>query len=121
MNSNKSIWHFVISIIFLFITLFVFAFNEENGDFNAVTMYFVVFGLVPVAFGVASNQIIHFSSRFFRESKLEFISYILPSVLFFIVFLLVGKQFKGMIASFSVISTIINGVFYFVDLNKTNS
>ena len=115
MNRKKSIVHFVISLALLFVGLFVFANKAESGDTNAASMYLVVFGFLPFVFWLSSYGIIRISIKFIQNSKWEFISYILPSLIFLVVVFLIGEQYKGLILVFIIISTIINTFFYFVE------
>jgi hypothetical protein len=115
MNRKKSIVHFVISLALLFVGLFVFAINTENGDTNAASMYLVVFGFLPFVFWLSSYGIIRLSFKFIQNSKWEFISYILPSLIFLVVVFLIGEQYQGLIWVLIIISTLINTFFYFVE------
>ena len=115
MNRKKSIVHFVISLALLFVGLFVFAIKAESGDTNAASMYLVVFGFLPFVFWLSSYGIIKISFKFIQNSKWEFISYILPSLIFLVVIFLIGEQYKGLIWVFIIISTLINSFFYFAE------
>ena len=115
MNNKKSIVHFIISLILLFICLFVFATKAESEDINAVSMYLVVFGFLPFVFWLSSYSIIRISLKFIQSNKWEFIPYILPSLIFLVVIFLIGEQYRGLIWVFIIISTLINSFFYFVE------
>jgi hypothetical protein len=115
MNNKKSIVHFIISLILLFICLFVFATKAESEDINAVSMYLVVFGFLPFVFWLSSYSIIRISLKFIQSNKWEFIPYILPSLIFVAIVFLIGDRYKDLIWTFIGISTAINALFYFVE------
>jgi hypothetical protein len=74
-------------LIALFVTLWVFAMNSENGDHNSALMYFVV--LYPVVFGyVLVNSIILFILRKrLPGKKFRIILFLVSPLLSFLVFL----------------------------------
>ena len=45
----------LLGIIFSLIVLWVIAYNNENGDVNAVSMYFLVYGIFGVLLGVLNG------------------------------------------------------------------
>jgi hypothetical protein len=78
---------FLISLILSIVTMTVLANRSENGNINAVSMYFVVF-LIPVLFMVALNVLYILCIRDIRKPASKLILSFLPLCVFILLCLM---------------------------------
>ncbi len=114
MSKTNNIWFFFITTLSLLVAIFQFGMETESGDKNAASMYVLVFGFLSFLFwGVSFFFMITLKSYFIRK-RLSVLSVLLPSIIFIVSFYFVSEVHKQMILLLSIVSTIINIIFYFI-------
>jgi hypothetical protein len=79
----KAKYIILLGLLLSLVTLFIIAAGEENGDANAISMYFVVF-LVPVIIISLFNGIFIYSLNYHKNRNRKIIFSFIPLVLLII-------------------------------------
>ena len=112
MSIKDNIWFFFITVFSILIGIFQFALAKENGDSNAASMYLVVFGILSFICWGVSFFFMSVCKSFFRNRKMDFLSFVIPSLLFLASLLFVDRIYFGMVVLVTCISSMINLFFY---------
>jgi hypothetical protein len=90
MTLRQILYNWLFVLVGLVITILIYALENEQGDWNAASMYFTV-SFLPILICTAMNALVlTFLLDLFDRIKITFLAFLVPSILVFVFLLIIG-------------------------------